>query len=163
MKNNTFFAIIILALASISLPACAGLPPPVIEGRIEQVMQFHPPLPRAMLLQDLNWNIITRRESVAALAAIKALPMEDAILLLLLIGEFNNETDAVNFLDDWKAKNLPNEDERNFVVYTLDVRSFEHLALNHEEIKRYIEQLQLIIAYYRQDIDNPKSDQTDNK
>ena len=35
-----------------------------------------------------------------------------------------------------------------FVVYALDLKSFENLAINMEQIKRYIEQQNEVILYY---------------
>ena len=40
-----------------------------------------------------------------------------------------------------------------FVLYALDPQSFENLALNFEELKRYIEQQKEIILYYEKAIE----------
>ena len=39
-----------------------------------------------------------------------------------------------------------------FVVYGLDLKSFENLAINMEQIKRYIEQQNEVILYYEKSI-----------
>ena len=38
-----------------------------------------------------------------------------------------------------------------FVVYGLDLKSFENLAINMEQIKRYIEQQNEVILYYEKE------------
>ena len=42
----------------------------------------------------------------------------------------------------------------SFVVYALDPKSFESLAINMEEIKLYIEQQNKIILYYEKAVSN---------
>lgn len=39
-----------------------------------------------------------------------------------------------------------------FVVYALDLKSFENLAINMEQIKRYIEQQNEVILYYERSV-----------
>ena len=39
-----------------------------------------------------------------------------------------------------------------FVVYGLDLESFENLAINMEQIKRYIEQQNEVILYYEKSV-----------
>ena len=39
-----------------------------------------------------------------------------------------------------------------FVVYGLDLKSFENLAINMEQIKRYIEQQNEVILYYEKSV-----------
>ena len=44
-----------------------------------------------------------------------------------------------------------------FVVYGLDLKSFENLAINMEQIKRYIEQQNEVILYYEKAVrEEPK-------
>ena len=44
-----------------------------------------------------------------------------------------------------------------FVVYGLDLKSFENLAINMEQIKRYIEQQNEVILYYEKSVrEEPK-------
>jgi len=45
----------------------------------------------------------------------------------------------------------------SFVVYALDPKSFESLAINMEEIKLYIEQQNKIILYYEKAVTNDKN------
>jgi len=44
------------------------------------------------------------------------------------------------------------------VVYALDPKSFESLAINMEEIKLYIEQQNKIILYYEKAVSNEDKD-----
>ena len=44
----------------------------------------------------------------------------------------------------------------SFVVYALDPKSFEALAINMEQIKLYIEQQKQIILYYEKAVKNEK-------
>ena len=46
-----------------------------------------------------------------------------------------------------------------FVVYGLDLKSFENLAINMEQIKRYIEQQKEIIIYYEEAAKPRKKDE----
>ena len=46
----------------------------------------------------------------------------------------------------------------SFVVYALDPKSFESLAINMEEIKLYIEQQNKIILYYEKAVSNEDKD-----
>ena len=46
----------------------------------------------------------------------------------------------------------------SFVVYALDPKSFESLAINMEEIKLYIEQQNKIILYYEKAVSNEEKD-----
>ena len=60
-------------------------------------------------------------------------------------------------------KNLPEVIKKvkagmgEFVIYGLDPASFKNLALNLEEIKRYIEQQKEVILYYEEAV-KPKED-----
>lgn len=49
-----------------------------------------------------------------------------------------------------------------FVVYALDLKSFENLAINMEQIKRYIEQQNEVILYYERAV-TWEEDQIDEK
>jgi hypothetical protein len=63
-------------------------------------------------------------------------------------------------------KNLPEVIKKvkagmgEFVIYGLDPASFKNLALNFEEIKRYIEQQKEIIIYYEEAV-KPKDKSND--
>lgn len=46
----------------------------------------------------------------------------------------------------------------SFVVYALDPKSFESLAINMEQIKLYIEQQNKIILYYEKAVSNEDKD-----
>ena len=51
----------------------------------------------------------------------------------------------------------------SFLFYAMSVRDYETLALNMEEIKRYIEQQKQIIVYYEKAVaPKPKIDKTRN-
>ena len=60
-------------------------------------------------------------------------------------------------------KNLPEVIKKvkagmgEFVIYGLDPQSFKNLALNFEQIKRYIEQQNEIILYYEKSV-KPKKE-----
>ena len=60
-------------------------------------------------------------------------------------------------------KNLPEVIEKvkagmgEFVIYGLDPQSFKNLALNFEQIKRYIEQQKQVIIYYEKAV-KPKEE-----
>ena len=45
-----------------------------------------------------------------------------------------------------------------FVIYGLDPESFKNLALNFEQIKRYIEQQNEVILYYEKAVTPPKKE-----
>ena len=45
-----------------------------------------------------------------------------------------------------------------FVIYGLDPQSFKNLALNFEQIKRYIEQQNEVILYYEKAVTPPKKE-----
>ena len=46
-----------------------------------------------------------------------------------------------------------------FVIYGLDPQSFKNLALNFEQIKRYIEQQKEVIIYYEEAV-KPKEEKS---
>ena len=48
--------------------------------------------------------------------------------------------------DEFKERFV--KEQGDFVFYAISVRDYETLALNMAELKRYIEQQQLIIIYY---------------
>ena len=52
------------------------------------------------------------------------------------------------------------KEQGNFVVYAMNPASFKALALNFEQIKRYIEQQQEVIIYYEKSVtdNSQKSD-----
>ena len=49
-------------------------------------------------------------------------------------------------LDEFKERFV--KEQGDFLFYAISVRDYETIALNMAELKRYIEQQQLIIIYY---------------
>ena len=49
-------------------------------------------------------------------------------------------------LDEFKERFV--KEQGDFVFYAISVRDYETIALNMAELKRYIEQQQVIIIYY---------------
>ena len=56
-------------------------------------------------------------------------------------------------LDEFKERFV--KEQGDFLFYAISVRDYETIALNMAELKRYIEQQQLIIIYYEKAV-NPK-------
>ena len=71
--------------------------------------------------------------------ALKPTPIEMKNADVLVVTEQNFQ----EVVDKVKAKQ-----NGQFVVYALDLKSFENLAINMEQIKRYIEQQNEVILYY---------------
>ena len=71
--------------------------------------------------------------------ALKPSPIEMKNADVLVVTEQNFQ----EVVDKVKAKQ-----NGQFVVYALDLKSFENLAINMEQIKRYIEQQNEVILYY---------------
>ena len=71
--------------------------------------------------------------------ALKPTPIEMKNADELVVTEQNFQ----EVVDKVKAKQ-----NGQFVVYALDLKSFENLAINMEQIKRYIEQQNEVILYY---------------
>jgi hypothetical protein len=65
----------------------------------------------------------------------------------------NNLEDVIN-----RIKGTQGE----FVLYAMTASSFESLALNFEEIKRFIEEQNQIILYYEKAV-TPREDNTENE
>ena len=99
-----------------------------------------------LLLSSCSWKpekeIVTVEKVIAPTIAIaqrpKAVKMLEAKIIVIT------------------EKNLPEVIKKvkagmgEFVIYGLDPASFKNLALNFEEIKRYIEQQKEVIFYYEQ-------------
>ncbi len=75
--------------------------------------------------------------------ALKPSPIEMKNADVLVITEQNFEEVVAKV----KAKQ-----NGQFVVYALDLKSFENLAINMEQIKRYIEQQNEVILYYERSV-----------
>ena len=80
--------------------------------------------------------------------ALKPTPIEMKNADVLVVTEQNFQ----EVVDKVKAKQ-----NGQFVVYALDLKSFENLAINMEQIKRYIEQQNEVILYYEKAVrEEPK-------
>ena len=75
--------------------------------------------------------------------ALKPSPIEMKNADVLVVTEQNFQ----EVVEKVKAKQ-----NGQFVVYALDLKSFENLAINMEQIKRYIEQQNEVILYYEKAI-----------
>ena len=106
-----------------------------------------------LLLSSCSWKpekeIVTVEKVITPTIAVaqkpKAIKMLDA--KIIVITEKNLQ-EVVN-----KVKAGMGE----FVIYGLDPQSFKNLALNFEQIKRYIEQQKQVILYYEEAV-NPKKE-----
>ena len=106
-----------------------------------------------LLLSSCSWKpekeIVTVEKVITPTIAVaqkpKAIKMLDAKIIVIT------------------EKNLPEVIEKvkagmgEFVIYGLDPASFKNLALNFEQIKRYIEQQKEVILYYEEAI-KPKEE-----
>ena len=106
-----------------------------------------------LLLSSCSWKpekeIVTVEKVITPTIAVaqkpKAIKMLDAKIIVIT------------------EKNLPEVDKKvkagigEFVIYGLDPVSFKNLALNFEQIKRYIEQQKQIILYYEKAV-KPKEE-----
>ena len=68
---------------------------------------------------------------------------------------FNTKQECVEYLKTYNQYVKAGMGE--FVIYGLDPASFKNLALNFEQIKRYIEQQKEVILYYEEAV-KPKED-----
>ena len=106
-----------------------------------------------LLLSSCSWKpekeIVTVEKVITPTIAVaqkpKAIKMLDAKIIVIT------------------EKNLPEVIEKvkagigEFVIYGLDPASFKNLALNFEQIKRYIEQQREVILYYEKAV-KPKEE-----
>ena len=104
----------------------------------------------SLLLSSCSWKpekeIITKAE--VYVPTINVVPRPEPLTLrnadVIVITEKNLE-EVIQRVKDMKG---------SFVVYALDPKSFESLAINMEEIKLYIEQQNKIILYYEKAVTN---------
>ena len=107
-----------------------------------------------LLLSSCSWKpekeIITKAE--VYVPTINVVPKPEPLTLrnadVIVITE-KNLKEVIKRVKDMQG---------SFVVYALDPKSFESLAINMEEIKLYIEQQNKIILYYEKAVSNEKKD-----
>ena len=105
-----------------------------------------------LLLSSCSWKpekqIVTKAEVYTP--TIKFVPRPEPLELknadVIVITEKNLE-EVIQRVKDMQG---------SFVVYALDPKSFEALAINMEQIKLYIEQQKQIILYYEKAVKNEK-------
>ena len=105
-----------------------------------------------LLLSSCSWKpekqIVTKAE--VYVPTINIVPRPEPLTLrnadVIVITEKNLE-EVIQRVKDMQG---------SFVVYALDPKSFESLAINMEEIKLYIEQQNKIILYYEKAVTNEK-------
>ena len=103
-----------------------------------------------LLLSSCSWKpekeIITKAE--VYVPTINVVPKPEPLTLrnadVIVITEKNLE-EVIKRVKDMQG---------SFVVYALDPKSFESLAINMEQIKLYIEQQNKIILYYEKAVTN---------
>ena len=139
-------------LAVLLLGGCAATKTIELEHRIDVIKPIHPSLPRGMSLQNLTFKVITRPIAIGLLYAHGTLSQDIAVKMLMDGGDVPSEEKALALL---KAEKTAAAENKNFAYYGVTPRGYESLTLNNAEIKRYITQLQLIIAFYRKDLDAP--------
>ena len=107
-----------------------------------------------LLLSSCSWTpekqIVTKAE--VYVPSINIVPRPEPLKLknadIIVITEKNLE-ETIQRVKDMQG---------SFVVYALDPKSFESLAINMEEIKLYIEQQNKIILYYEKAVSNEEKD-----
>ena len=97
-----------------------------------------------LLLSSCSWKpekeIITKAE--VYVPTINVVPRPESLTLLdanVIVITEKNLQEVINRVKDMQG---------SFVVYALDPKSFEALAINMEQIKLYIEKQKQIILYY---------------
>ena len=106
----------------------------------------------SLLLSSCSWKpekeIITKAEvyvpTINVVSRPKPLTLRNADVIV--ITEKNLE-EVIQRVKDMQG---------SFVVYALDPKSFESLAINMEQIKLYIEKQKQIILYYEKAVTNEK-------
>ena len=106
----------------------------------------------SLLLSSCSWKpekeIITKAE--VYVPTINVVPRPEPLTLrnadVIVITEKNLE-EVIQRVKDMQG---------SFVVYALDPKSFESLAINMEQIKLYIEKQKQIILYYEKAVTNEK-------
>ncbi len=108
----------------------------------------------SLLLSSCSWKpekeIITKAEvyvpTINVVSRPKPLTLRNADVIVITE---KNIKEVVQRVKDMQG---------SFVVYALDPKSFESLAINMEEIKLYIEQQNKIILYYEKAVSNEDKD-----
>ena len=108
----------------------------------------------SLLLSSCSWKpekeIITKAE--VYVPTINVVPRPEPLTLrnadVIVITEKNLE-EVIQRVKDMQG---------SFVVYALDPKSFESLAINMEQIKLYIEKQKQIILYYEKAVSNEEKD-----
>jgi hypothetical protein len=109
-----------------------------------------------LLLSSCSWKpekeIVTVEKIIKPTIAVvprpKPILMKDAEIIVI------TEKNLTSVMERIK------KEQGNFVVYGMNPASFKALALNFEQIKRYIEQQQEVIIYYEKSVtdNSQKSD-----
>ena len=116
-------------------------------------------IPLSLLLSSCSWKpekqIVTQAEVYVPTINIvnKPEPIKLRNADIIVITEKNLE-EVIQRVKDMQG---------SFVVYALDPKSFESLAINMEEIKLYIEQQNKIILYYEKAVTNEEKDRTKSR
>ena len=107
-----------------------------------------------LLLSSCSWKpekeIITKAE--VYVPTINIVPRPESLTLLdanVIVITEKNLQEVINRVKDMQG---------SFVVYALDPKSFESLAINMEQIKLYIEKQKQIILYYEKAVTNEKKE-----
>ena len=108
----------------------------------------------SLLLSSCSWKpekeIITKAEvyvpTINVVSRPKPLTLRNADVIVITE---KNLKEVIQRVKDMQG---------SFVVYALDPKSFESLAINMEEIKLYIEQHNKIILYYEKALSNEDKD-----
>ena len=108
----------------------------------------------SLLLSSCSWKpekeIITKAEvyipTINVVSRPKPLTLRNADVIVITE---KNIKEVIQRVKDMQG---------SFVVYALDPKSFESLAINMEEIKLYIEQQNKIILYYEKAVSNEDKD-----
>jgi hypothetical protein len=101
-----------------------------------------------LLLSSCSWKpekeIVTKVEvykpTIQVVPRPKVLSLKDANIVVITEKNLNEVIQRVKDM------------QGSFVVYALDPKSFEALAINMEEIKLYIEEQNKIILYYEKSV-----------
>lgn len=107
----------------------------------------------SLLLSSCSWKpekqIITKAEvyipTITVVPRPKPLILKNADIIVITEKNLKETIKRVKLM------------QGSFVVYALDPKSFESLAINMEEIKLYIEQQNKIILYYEKAVTNDKN------
>ena len=113
----------------------------------------------SLLLSSCSWKpekqIITKAEvyipTINVVSRPKPLTLRNADVIVITE---KNLKEVIQRVKDMQG---------SFVVYALDPKSFESLAINMEEIKLYIEQQNKIILYYEKAVTNEEKDRTKSR